>query len=200
MQKIMNVVMCRGSLTDVIETKTAENKMEETKTVETSLATATFENTPFFGLEGPKTCKIVDIYDGDTFTAATDIPGQGIRLVKCRLMGVDTAEMRNDPKDPVHDRLKHLAYRARNKAAEFLIDLPPNFDMDSHLPRKQLRHICGENQREITVVFHGMGKYDRFLVEVPVETTSLTQILIDEGLGLAYDGGTKQSIHQLLTD
>jgi endonuclease YncB( thermonuclease family) len=204
MQKIMNSLTCVGSLSQVIPPSESKTELPETKSdnpivINTSeLHTATYDSTPIFSLEGPHNCKVLDIYDGDTFTVAATIPGQGICRLVCRLTGIDTAEMKYSANEPMRNELKQLAYKARNRIATELIDLPENFDINSQLPRKELRNLCGVSRKTVTVNFGGMDKYGRLLVEVPVNTTSLSQILIDEALALPYEGGTKRSIHELL--
>ena len=192
----MSTLCCRGDVTDVTQQPSSTELLPTSQ--QNPLATATYESTTGFTLEGLRECKVLDIYDGDTFTVATNIPGQGNCRVVCRLNGVDTAEMKNSPSEPRRDELKQLAYRARNKVAEVLIDLPPEFDTSCQLPRKQLREICGQSRKTIMVHFYNMDKYGRCLVEVPLGDTSLSEILINSGLALRYNGGTKSDIHSLL--
>lgn len=112
---------------------------------------------------------VVAVYDGDTFTAEFPIPqigGSPVYKWSCRVQGIDTPEMRD--KDP---ELKALAYKARDRVHEMLLD-------------KQCRIILGE-----------FDKYGRVLATPldPISGTGIGGILIDEGLALAYDGGTKTS-------
>jgi endonuclease YncB( thermonuclease family) len=54
----------------------------------------TNENTPWLSLDGITCqCKIVDVYDADTVTIALPFNNQLYR-VKCRLLGIDSAEKR----------------------------------------------------------------------------------------------------------
>lgn len=190
MQKIMNTLSCCNS---------PEGTTQPTDPT-AELRRATFETTPVFTLEGTHVCKVIDIYDGDTFTVATDLPGQGLSRIICRLEGIDTAEMRYPQSEAMREQLKALAYNARNRAARELINLPEDFPPTMQMKRGDLRRICGESERLISVIFGGMDKYGRCLVSVPVGDTTLSQILIDEGLALPYDGGHKGNIYQLLID
>jgi len=192
----MSTLCCRGDVTDVAQQPSSAEISPGNS--QNSLTTATYETTASFTLEGPRECKVLDIYDGDTFTVATHIPGQGNCRVVCRLNGVDTAEMKNSPSESRRDELKQLAYLARNKVAEHLTDLPPDFDPCCQLPRKQLREICGQSHKTVMVHFYDMDKYGRCLVEVPLGDTSLSEILIDSRLALRYTGGTKTDIRSLL--
>lgn len=60
-------------------------------------------------------CKAV--YDGDTYTMLVDLGFYTFKMVRVRLRGVDTAELRES--DPV---LKEQAYRARDRVCELLLD------------------------------------------------------------------------------
>jgi endonuclease YncB( thermonuclease family) len=54
----------------------------------------TIENTPWLSLNGIICqCKIVDVYDADTVTIILPF-NNGFYRVKCRLMGIDSAEKR----------------------------------------------------------------------------------------------------------
>lgn len=165
-----------------------------------TLMSATYDGSPPFTIEGGFLCKVLDIYDGDTFTVATVLPGFGLTRITCRLQGIDTAEMKYSPNALYREELKDLAYRARNRVAMELVTLPENFSLESRISRNELRRLCSESQRLVTVVFAGMDKYGRCLATVPLENgVTLSEILISENLGLEYSGGTKGDIHSLLT-
>ena len=58
------------------------------------LEDCTSENTPWLSLNGITCqCKVVDIYDADTVTIAIPF-SNNIYQVKCRLLGIDSAEKR----------------------------------------------------------------------------------------------------------
>lgn len=118
-----------------------------------------------FSLEGYTTTDAVvtSVYDGDTFTAGFPLPqcpGGERYLWSCRLLGVDTPEIR-DAAEPVR---KH-AVRARERVRELLIDKAPRL----HLGKFE--------------------KYGRVLVSVELEDgRDLARLLIAEGLACQYDG------------
>tara|TARA_B100000787_G_scaffold38291_1_gene27099 strand:+ start:2903 stop:3322 length:420 start_codon:yes stop_codon:yes gene_type:complete len=106
--------------------------------------------------------KIVNIYDGDTFTICYIRDGKLLRR-RCRCVGYDSPELRS--KD-VNE--KQAAVRAR----EFL---------RSHLP-------LGVSKFQIS----GLDKFGRLLVSYTKKGKSLADVMIDNGHGYAYAGGTKQ--------
>jgi endonuclease YncB( thermonuclease family) len=107
--------------------------------------------------------RVVDIYDGDTFTVVLVDSDEKIRRRRCRLMGIDTPEMKKDTKES--------AIRAKNRLAELLPRMP---------------FYCST---------HGFDKYGRLLVEPRFDRTSLiADVMIREGFGYKYDGGTKQNV------
>lgn len=169
---------------------------------------AAWDTTPTFTLEGAHLCKVLDVYDGDTFTVATNLPGYGLCRFTCRLAGIDTAEMRYPNSEPMKTELKHLAYKARNRVLNLLTN--SSVPLESHASRMEIRELCSVSTKTVEINFANMDKYGRWLVNVPIYDTAdrpshagseeLSQILIDDGLALAYDGGTKSSIHELLIE
>ena len=110
------------------------------------------------------------VYDGDTIKVIVSMPGSndGRRfLVNCRLTGIDTAEMRGTRGDE-----KQKAIDARDMLRGWILN-------------QQCRVECGR-----------LDKYGRLLIQVYAFDdlgTTCNQRLIDAGLALAYDGGTKKS-------
>ena len=118
----------------------------------------------------PKLSKgiVVSVYDGDTFTIATNLPGYKYEAVKfsVRVAGIDCPEMRTKDESE-----KAVAQIAKN----FVISQI----MDKSVYLKDVK----------------FDKYGRILAHVYLkdETTSLSEKLLRERLGVSYDGGTKQS-------
>ena len=117
---------------------------------------------------------VVSVYDGDTFTVAMKSfigpdKNQVVR-VKCRLNGIDTPEMRPPKNDP--NREKEIA--AAKKSKQFV---------ETNILHKYIR---------INVA--GLDKYGRLLVSLALPDTGkdLATTMIEQKLGYAYDGGTKQ--------
>ena len=120
---------------------------------------------------------VVSVYDGDTFTSAieTYVPNNGkfnrkVVRVKCRLLGIDTPEMK--PPKNQDNRDQEIA-----KARE----------------AKKYVESCILNKL-ITLDVSGTDKYGRYLVSLFIPNTKqdLTDSLISNGHGYRYDGGTKQ--------
>jgi endonuclease YncB( thermonuclease family) len=127
---------------------------------------------PYFSFKGytffAKPC---NIYDGDTFSVIFLFENKLIKY-KCRCLGYDTAEMKPLKTNPNRIHEKILA----NKAKDRLIEL-----LNKH-ETKLIKIECGE-----------FDKYGRLLITVynMVDKKSINQIMIDEGHGKVYDGGTK---------
>ena len=127
----------------------------------------------YFSFEGnifyAKHC---NIYDGDTFSVIFDYKGDLIKY-KCRCMGYDTAEMKPSLNNPNRENEKELAHKAKNRLEELL---------NKH------------ETKLIKIECLNFDKYGRLLVNVwnMVDEKSINQIMIEEGHGKAYSGGTKE--------
>jgi len=108
--------------------------------------------------------KVVSVYDGDTFKADIEhYPDLIGKNINIRVNGVDTPEIRGKCQLE-----KDLAYRARDLTKTFL-------------------------ERADIVVLYNMkrGKYFRIVADVNADGYELSKLLIDSGLAVPYDGGTK---------
>lgn len=117
--------------------------------------------------------KPCNIYDGDTFSICWIWKDQPIKY-RCRCLGYDSPEMKPLKSNPNRDKEKELALVAKTRFTELL-----NANSNG-----VVKVECGE-----------FDKYGRILVTVwnEVDTKSINQIMLDEGHGKAYDGGTKES-------
>lgn len=105
--------------------------------------------------------KIVAVYDGDTVTLLLPFKGKLVRW-RTRLMGYDAPEMKSS--DEVE--------KAKARSAKFfLINI---------LPKQWFR-----------VKIHGIDKYGRLLVDLKYKKKHVSQIMIEKGHGVSYDGKTK---------
>lgn len=122
-------------------------------------------NAPLFTLKHLVTAaKIHHVYDGDSFWMSCMFHGAPTTF-KCRLQGIDTPELNSH-----NETEKKLALLAKGR----VIDLVNN---------KIVHVTCGE-----------FDKYGRVLVDITLPNgKNLTQLLIDEKLGFAYDGSTKRT-------
>jgi len=134
-------------------------------TDEKSVPYFSFKNKIFYA----KPCHI---YDGDTFSIIFDFRGE-IMKYKCRCMGYDTAEMKPKLSVPNRAHEVELAHKAKDRLTELL------GKHDSKL---------------VKVECLDFDKYGRILINVwnMVDELSLNEIMIKEGHGKPYDGGTKE--------
>ena len=112
-----------------------------------------------------QTGKVIKVYDGDTITIASNVPGLNnspIYKFSVRLNGIDTPEMRTKDEDE-----KEIATLARDALSE---------------------KIMG---KEIRLENIKTEKYGRVLCDIYLDKIHLNQWLIDEKYALPYDGGTK---------
>jgi endonuclease YncB( thermonuclease family) len=119
--------------------------------------------------------RVVDVYDGDTFTALFEYNGE-IMKYKCRAMGYDCAEMKPRKDDPNRDQEKALALKAKKRFIELM------GGEDTMIQMKCLEF--DKYGRILTYVYplHGDIQNDE----------SINNAMIHEGHGKAYSGGTKE--------
>lgn len=127
-------------------------------------------------MEAPKAyvynAEVFSVYDGDTIKATLDLGMSLSRRVSCRLYGVDTPEIRSKVASE-----KKLAYAARDR----------------------VRHLILEKQVVVESISKP-DKYGRLLVRVWTEDgVCINDLLIEEGLALPYDGGTKSDWSEFLS-
>lgn len=128
------------------------------------LVEASYEDTPWYNLDGVYDAKCLRVYDGDTATFAfRRKPGEPIAKHRCRLAGIDAPEIRG-----VAD------VEPGKAAARFL-----------------RRRIEGKIVR---LSVRGTEKYGRLLVGVSVDGKDMAALLLSAGHAIQYDGtGTKAS-------
>ena len=144
-----------------------------------------------FTLNGVKTIgKIVDMYDGDTCKI---VLLSNMQKFNCRLMGLDTPEMR-----PLKNKLNREqeilnAHKCRNR----LMQLATNShctSLDLVLKKPDCKSLMDTNTRLIYIHCLEFDKYGRLLVELfqhEHDKISINQLLINEGMAKVYDGGKK---------
>ena len=112
-----------------------------------------------------KTGKVIKVYDGDTITIASRVPGlynSPIYKFSVRLNGIDSPEMKGK-----NEEEKEIAVKARDALSG---------------------RIMGEEVRLENVQTE---KYGRLLCDVYLGYCHLNKWMIDERYALEYDGGTK---------
>lgn len=111
-------------------------------------------------------CKVIKVYDGDTITVAQKFPYKNSPIYRfsVRLKGIDCPEIKGQNADE-----KECAQLAK----QFVSDKVLNNIVE-------LKHIATE-------------KYGRVLADVYYKNDNLRDLLIEEHLAVAYDGGTKRA-------
>lgn len=129
------------------------------------LKNCTLENTKSFAFDNIRVqAKILDVYDGDTVTAAFETLGAGIYSHKVRMLGIDTPEIRT----------KNLQEKkAALKAKEYLNNLLLNNIV--------LLHIKSTD------------KYGRILATIFVDKLNINEHMVLAGHARVYDGGKRES-------
>ena len=160
----------------------------------TELESMTKQNTEFMTLKGNiYNAKIVYIYDGDTMHVVFKEFDKFYRW-KCRIMGVDTPELRTK-------KLKEteMSYKDRDALIEKY--------MDKIVKEKELgykvRDVLIEKfmDKIVKIKCDAFDKYGRLLIDVFVPndveendgSLMLSQWLIKNEYAYEYDGGTKKS-------
>jgi endonuclease YncB( thermonuclease family) len=134
------------------------------------LLNATYKNTSPFTIKDTKGwAKVVKVYDGDTCHIAFTYKGEIVRL-KCRIVHIDTAEMRSkDPREKAH------AIKAKKRLLE-LINATDNGLVWVHIKKEDL--------------------YGRFLTGLYADDTeelAFHEVLVEEGLAYGYEGRKKSN-------
>lgn len=139
-------------------------------------------NTPTFSLNGTKTyCRVVSVLDGDTIKVIIPIFNNYYKF-NVRLNGIDTYEIKG--------KNKELGLKGRNR----LFELITNKQIDSEYKKNQVEKLLDEDVYLIWLECLEFDKYGRLLGNLynnENNEQNFSEILINEKLGLPYDGGTK---------
>ena len=134
----------------------------------------TSDETPWFTLKGIESkCKVVSVYDGDTVTVALPFHGTCYQ-VKCRLKGIDSAEIRTK-----NNQEKKVGLAGKKFVSDLILD-------------KTIWIRCGD-----------WGKYggrmigELFLTHQDMLLgRSINNMVVNEGLAYYYDGKKKKSFDE----
>ena len=147
-------------------------EMKENEMNRDTLKSVDEKKVQYFTFKGKRLIvKPCNVYDGDTFSIIFWFDNRYVKY-KCRCLGYDTPEM----KPPLSSPNRDLEIKAAKVARQRFINLLE----------------AGDGLVEVECF--DFDKYGRILVNVVngVEKESLNEIMIKEGHGLAYDGGTKK--------
>ena len=113
-----------------------------------------------------------NIYDGDTLSIIFVYNGNPVKY-RCRALGYDSPEMKPSLSNPNRIEEKELANAAKDRFIELLT-----------------KHA----DKNIFIKCHEFDKYGRLLVEIwnNVDKDSINTMMINEGHGKPYQGGTKE--------
>ena len=141
---------------------------KQTNTITHRLINSTIDNTPIFDFKGEdRLCKVLIVYDGDTFTGAICLE-QTIFQFKVRMYGYDSPEMRPSKNLENREKIKYDAVKAKNA-----------------LSNKILNKI-------VLAKIQGFDKYGRLLANIEYSGEDVNKYMIDSGYGVEYFGGKKQ--------
>ena len=111
-----------------------------------------------------------------------------IQLFKCRLNGIDCAEMAPSLEHKNREEEIKNAIKARNT----VIKLASNIDyINDKIGKKQIETLLDRNDKLIDVICFGFDKYGRLLVELVSDNININKYLVSNKLAKEYDGGTK---------
>ena len=109
---------------------------------------------------------VLSVYDGDTITVMLDLGMKITRKASCRLVGIDTPEIRTKVAGE-----KEAAYAARDRVRELILD----------------KHVTIQSMSK-------PDKYGRLLVRVwDGDGRCVNDLLVGEKHAISYDGGKKLS-------
>ena len=165
----MKFLCCNINKDMVEEPKNVEEELKEVY----QMLNIKSEDIKYFSFEGKVFyAKHCNIYDGDTFSVIFNYKGDLIKY-KVRCMGYDCAEMKPLKTNEHRILEKELALKSKMRLEELL---------NKH-ETKLIKIECFQ-----------FDKYGRLLVKVwnMIDKKSVNDIMIEEGHGKAYDGGTKE--------
>ena len=156
------------------------------------LSTVKNEDIPLFTLNGITTIgKVVEMYDGDTCKIIL-LVNNILQKFNCRLVGLDTPEMKPSLTKVNRDIEILNAHKCRNRLLQLITNCTCN--IDTIMKKYDCIKLLDSNTKIITVQCYEFDKYGRLLVNLypdELSTECVNLQLINEGYAKAYDGGTK---------
>ena len=148
-----------------------------------------------FSLNGISTlCKVVDVYDADTFRVVffKNINDREPMKLKVRALGCNSAEMHPLKTNPFRIEEIKKARLARNRLIQLVSDAEIDITIDYE--NSIIEDILNKNNKLMFIEFSNFDKYGRVLGTLyfdNIKNKSINQILIDENHSVYYDGGKR---------
>lgn len=163
------------------------------------LENATNENVSEFSVDGLFTlCKVVDIYDADTFRVVffKSADYKDPMKLKVRAGGCNASEMYPLKTHEHREEEMKNARIARNRLLQLVTDVKDSEIDISNIEygNKEIDELLNENKKLVYIEFNKQDKYGRFLGTLYLDSEkkhSVNQILIDENHAVSYDGGKR---------
>jgi endonuclease YncB( thermonuclease family) len=165
--------------------------MENIEDVRKKLENVNNDDIELFSLNGQNLAgKVVEMYDGDTCKIVL-LVNNSLQKFNCRLLGLDTPEMKPPLSKPNRDSEILNAHKCRNRLLQLTTSCA--CEIECVMKKPDVKTLLKLNKKIITIKCYEFDKYGRLLVELLSDDNSKTinQTLIDEGYAKAYDGGTK---------
>ena len=140
---------------------------------------------PDFCIDGLCTlCKVVDVYDGDTFRVVFYRNKELIKM-KVRGLGYNSPEIH-----PLHSNLnRNEEIKNAIKAKNRLLQLCGiNIDIEKNYSKEDIRKLLQDNTTLLYIEFGNFDKYGRVLATIyDNKEKSINQSLIDEKYAVCYE-------------
>ena len=160
------------------------------------LENATNENVSEFSVAGLFTlCKVVDIYDADTFRVVffKSNDYKNPMKLKVRSLGLNASEMYPLKSHNHREEEMKNARIARNRLLQIVTSAQIDIN-NIEYSNKYIDNLLNENKKLVYIEFEKQDKYGRFLGTLYLDNEkkhSVNQILIDENHAVSYDGGKR---------
>jgi endonuclease YncB( thermonuclease family) len=172
------------------------------------LKITTNDNVPDFSVNGICTlCKIVDVYDSDTFRAVffIDKNDKNPIKMKVRAAGCNAAEMHPLKSHPDRKEEMRKAKVARNRLVQLITGIEFDIFNVDQFSNNDIKKLLDENKSLLYIEFGNFDKYGRVLGTLYLDDSeankkkSINQILIDENHAVYYDGGKRDKNNLTVT-
>ncbi len=138
--------------------------------------------------------KVVECYDADTCKIVLPLLGNMYKFT-CRLNGIDTPEIKPRKDKPNRDNEIIWAKKARAELLRLICTGIDNKCFDNlDIKKEEVIQQLQNNKVLVQVKCLEFDKYGRLLVELYSQNEPLkafNNILVEKGLAVSYDGGTK---------